>query len=50
MEVIVYVRRTKGMGSTEARVEKSLSLIANLHFEYSASINKQATHGTVVDA
>ena len=26
MEVIVYVRRTNGIGTTEARVEKSLSL------------------------
>lgn len=32
------------MGSTEAQVEKSLNLIANLCFEYLASTNKQATH------
>lgn len=32
------------MGSTEARVETSLNLIANLYFEYLVSTNKQATH------
>ena len=44
------VRITTSTVSMEARVEKSLNLIATLYFDNSVSTNRQATHRTVVAA